>query len=96
MIGDIGWQELLIILVIIALLFGAQRVSDMGKALGRGVRDFRAEAGGPSTPPEEAPTPPPPSTDALETLASLRRLHEEGLLTDEEFQAKQAAAASRG
>ena len=46
MIGDVGWQELLIILVIIALLFGAQRVADMGKALGRGVRDFRSEATG--------------------------------------------------
>ena len=45
MLGSLGWQELLIILVIIALLFGASRVGDMGKALGRGVREFRNEAG---------------------------------------------------
>ena len=44
MFGSLGWQELLIILVIIALLFGASRVGDMGKALGRGVKEFRAEA----------------------------------------------------
>jgi len=44
MLGSLGWQELLIILVILALLFGASRVGDMGKALGRGVKEFRQEA----------------------------------------------------
>jgi len=42
--GTLGWQELLIILVILALLFGASRVADLGGALGRGIREFRAEA----------------------------------------------------
>jgi len=46
MIGSLGWQELLIILVILALLFGASRVSDLGGALGRGIREFRSEARG--------------------------------------------------
>ena len=44
MIGSLGWQELLIILVILALLFGASRVADLGGALGRGIREFRSEA----------------------------------------------------
>ncbi len=44
MLGTLGWQELLIILVILALLFGASRVSDLGGALGRGIREFRQEA----------------------------------------------------
>ena len=44
MIGGLGWQELLIILVILALLFGASRVADLGGALGRGIREFRTEA----------------------------------------------------
>ena len=42
--GTLGWQELLIILVILALLFGASRVADLGGALGRGIREFRTEA----------------------------------------------------
>ncbi|MGE3962357.1 MAG: twin-arginine translocase TatA/TatE family subunit [Dehalococcoidia bacterium] len=46
MIGSLGWQELLIILVILALLFGASRVADLGGALGRGIREFRSEARG--------------------------------------------------
>ena len=47
MIGGLGWQELLIILVIIALIFGATRVADLGGALGRGIREFRQEAARP-------------------------------------------------
>jgi sec-independent protein translocase protein TatA len=43
MIGTMGWQQLLLILVVLALLFGARRVSDLGGALGRGVREFRSE-----------------------------------------------------
>ena len=31
MIGGLGWQELLIVLVIIALIFGASRVADLGR-----------------------------------------------------------------
>ena len=46
MIGSLGWQELLIILVILALLFGASRVADLGGALGKGIREFRSEARG--------------------------------------------------
>jgi sec-independent protein translocase protein TatA len=46
MIGSLGWQELLIILVILALLFGASRVAGLGGALGRGIREFRTEARG--------------------------------------------------
>jgi sec-independent protein translocase protein TatA len=44
MFGSLGWQELLIIMVILALLFGASRVASIGGALGRGIREFRSEA----------------------------------------------------
>ena len=53
MIGGLGWQELLIILVLIALLFGATRVADLGGALGRGIREFRQEAARPDDEEEE-------------------------------------------
>ncbi len=44
MLGSLGWQELLIIFAILALVFGASRVADLGGALGRGIREFRTEA----------------------------------------------------
>lgn len=57
MLGSLGWQELLIIVVILALLFGAQRVSGLGGALGKGIREFREEAKGDKdkAPPLERP-----------------------------------------
>ena len=43
MIGSLGATELLIILAIIALLFGASRLTDLGSSLGKGIREFRSE-----------------------------------------------------
>lgn len=40
-IGGIGMQELLIILAIIVLLFGASRLPQLAKALGQSKRAFR-------------------------------------------------------
>jgi sec-independent protein translocase protein TatA len=40
-VPDIGLPELLIILGILVLLFGAGRVAELGGALGRAVREFR-------------------------------------------------------
>ena len=53
MIGGLGWQELLIVLVIVALIFGASRVADLGGALGRGIREFRQEASSPDSESED-------------------------------------------
>lgn len=43
MIGSLGATELLIILAIVALLFGASRLTDLGSSLGKGIREFRSE-----------------------------------------------------
>ncbi|MFN8584062.1 MAG: twin-arginine translocase TatA/TatE family subunit [Dehalococcoidia bacterium] len=52
MLGSLGWEELLIILVILALLFGASRVAGLGGALGR-IREFRQEASRSDSPDDE-------------------------------------------
>ncbi len=44
MFGTLGPTELLIILAIIVVLFGASRLAGLGGALGRGIREFREEA----------------------------------------------------
>jgi len=41
MFGTIGWQEILLILLIILLLFGARRIPEVARALGKGVKEFR-------------------------------------------------------
>jgi sec-independent protein translocase protein TatA len=37
----LGYQELLIILVIVLILFGAQRLPDLAKSLGSSVKEFK-------------------------------------------------------
>ncbi|MDD6622134.1 MAG: twin-arginine translocase TatA/TatE family subunit [Bacteroidales bacterium] len=41
LIGNLGMGELIIILIIILLLFGAKKIPDLMKGLGRGVRSFK-------------------------------------------------------
>lgn len=37
----LGMQELVIILVIVMLLFGAKRLPEIGKSLGQGIKEFK-------------------------------------------------------
>lgn len=39
--GSLGMPELLIILVVVILLFGASRLPQIGKGLGEGIRNFK-------------------------------------------------------
>ena len=41
MFGSIGIPELIIILVIILLLFGASRLPEIGRGLGKGIKNFK-------------------------------------------------------
>jgi len=38
---NLGFSELLIILVIALLVFGAKRLPEMGAAMGKGIREFK-------------------------------------------------------
>jgi sec-independent protein translocase protein TatA len=66
--GWIGFPELLILLLVVLLVFGPKRLPEMGKQLGRGMREFKDSITGkddhvaaapelPAPPPEVA-TPP--------------------------------------
>lgn len=41
--GMPGGTELLIILAIVVLLFGAKKIPDLAKGLGKGIKDFKSE-----------------------------------------------------
>jgi len=39
--GRLGFSEILVILVVALLLFGAGRIADIGKGLGEGIKNFK-------------------------------------------------------
>ena len=67
--GPVGWQEMVIILVVLLLLFGAKRLPEMGRSMGRGMREFKdAVTGKDVEEPErtqlaQAPTTPAPTAE---------------------------------
>ena len=40
--GPIGLPEMLIILAIVVLIFGANRLPELGRGIGSGIKNFRA------------------------------------------------------
>lgn len=56
----LGMQELIIILIIALLVFGANKLPEIGRGLGRGIREFRkASSELTDAPEEETPEKPP-------------------------------------
>lgn len=44
--GFIGFPELLLLGVVVLLVFGPKRLPEMGRSMGRGLREFKASISG--------------------------------------------------
>jgi sec-independent protein translocase protein TatA len=53
--GPLSFPEIMIILAVLLLLFGAKRLPEMGKSLGRGMREFKDAVTGKDDDDERAP-----------------------------------------
>jgi len=66
---DLGWQELVLILLVVIVIFGAGKLPEGGGALGKGIREFRSAAqdlGGEATSPNtQVPAAAPAHVDEL-------------------------------
>ncbi|KEF33523.1 MULTISPECIES: twin-arginine translocase TatA/TatE family subunit [Deinococcus] len=47
-----GPLELILILLVVALIFGAKKLPELGKGLGQGIREFKRETHDPAPPPQ--------------------------------------------
>jgi len=64
-LGGLGMPELLVLLAILVLLFGASKLPQIGRGLGEGIRNFKKglkTEGGDSERLEEGQAPDPPSS----------------------------------
>ena len=76
--AGLGWQELVIVLVIIMIIFGAGKLPEIAKSLGQGVKEFREEAQAPVVPANT-------KTTATATETTLRSDADGGRIVTEEM-----------
>ena len=74
--GPLSWWELAILLLLLLLIFGPKRLPEMGRSLGKGIREFKesiTSTGKDDDEPEEPLTPLPPAEEEPVTTAPTRR-----------------------
>jgi sec-independent protein translocase protein TatA len=62
MLGSIGPTELILILLIVIIIFGARKLPDLGKSIGEGIKNFKksmneAKDSDKDNPPKNPPPP---------------------------------------
>jgi len=72
MFGNLGFPEILIIMVIILLLFGAKRIPEIAGSMGKGIREFKKNINE-ATREITSETQPPAAPDSRLTSAELER-----------------------
>ena len=60
--GNLGFTEIMILLLVVLLVFGAKRLPEIGASMGKGIREFKRSISDTSDavtklPPEERDTP---------------------------------------
>ncbi len=61
---SIGAPELIILLVVLLLVFGPKRLPEMGRSVGRGIREFKDSVSGNEKPEEQQANHPPAEVPA--------------------------------
>ncbi|MDQ3674294.1 MAG: twin-arginine translocase TatA/TatE family subunit [Gemmatimonadota bacterium] len=72
MFGNLGFPEILIIMVIILLLFGAKRIPEIAGSMGKGIKEFKKNINE-ATREITSETQPPASSESRLTSAELER-----------------------
>ncbi|HNX99033.1 MAG TPA: twin-arginine translocase TatA/TatE family subunit [Candidatus Aminicenantes bacterium] len=53
MFGSLGFWEILLILLVVAVLFGGKKLPELGKGLGVGIKNFKNALKGEEKPPKD-------------------------------------------
>ena len=57
MLGNLGFTEIAILVLILVLFFGAKRIPEIGASSGKGIKEFKRGLKDNEAPPVEPPTP---------------------------------------
>lgn len=58
-LGNIGPLEIVVVLIIALIVFGPKRLPELGRSLGKGIREFRGSIGGDDDDEDDSHTAPP-------------------------------------
>jgi sec-independent protein translocase protein TatA len=58
MFGNVGPLEIVVVLVIALIVFGPKRLPELGRSLGKGIREFKGSLGGEHDDEDERPSSP--------------------------------------
>ncbi|HEV8540514.1 MAG TPA: twin-arginine translocase TatA/TatE family subunit [Nitrospiraceae bacterium] len=64
MFGSFGWMELLLILIIVLIIFGAGKIPQLGEGLGKAIKGFKKSVHEPD-PVDVTAVPAPPEQEAI-------------------------------
>lgn len=74
MFGSFGWMELLLILIIVLIVFGAGKIPQLGEGLGKAIKGFKKSVNEPDavdvTPTQADAAPPAQQLPPTQTTAS--------------------------
>jgi sec-independent protein translocase protein TatA len=64
MLGNIGPLEIIVVLIIALVVFGPKRLPELGRSLGKGIREFRGSVSGEHGDDDDEPPPAPAEIEA--------------------------------
>ena len=59
-LANIGWKEIMIALVVVLIVFGGRRLPELGRSLGKGLREFKHGLSNADDDSDDKKPPPPP------------------------------------
>ena len=79
---NVGPFELAIVLIIALIVFGPKRLPELGKSLGRGIREFKGSVTGDHDDDDDEPKPRPPRSSPRRRPASEKAAEDEPVAHD--------------
>lgn len=62
MFGNLGFTEILILMLVLLLVFGARRIPEIGASIGQGIKEFKKSLKDAGETDDRSVPPPPPVT----------------------------------